>query len=345
MAGVNKVFFIASHINRLMCLTSFFVGRTRSFFRTKDYDIVFVCGFHGDSGGAHAIANIANLLASERRVAFVSNPFSNYNRLLSEKVTLVSTIEQHADIYLTDLSLSVDILKKIKSMNKTVLMSIHGFKDRSHKLDQAHVEQATSLADYFHFVSDHQASSFSLDVSKCRVIPNTTKRINKEKYSCAIGTVGNLNNPEKRVKDTIAIGLKSKAEKIHLWFKDKNEEFVDRRVVFHKSESNKTKIFNSFDVLVFMSELETFGLVVIEAMSAGIPCILSPIPAFQQFADCPGVEIIQDWNSDVAAERVDYYLDNKMEYKDEIIEFFNKNFSEQAVREIWLDYIHNILRK
>jgi glycosyltransferase involved in cell wall biosynthesis len=59
-------------------------------------------------------------------------------------------------------------------------------------------------------------------------------------------------------------------------------------------------IYNTFDVLINLSKQETFGMVVIEAMSAGLPCLLSSIPAFEQFRGCRGVRFIDETTSEQA---------------------------------------------
>ena len=53
---------------------------------------------------------------------------------------------------------------------------------------------------------------------------------------------------------------------------------------------NLIKMHNSFDILLSTSQFETFGLVVAEALSAGIPCVLSDIPVYRElYSDCKGV--------------------------------------------------------
>ena len=64
------------------------------------------------------------------------------------------------------------------------------------------------------------------------------------------------------------IALKSNADCIHLWSLEE-DRWNNPRVKVHSWESDKDKIYDSFDVLVFMSLEETFGMVVIEAADPG----------------------------------------------------------------------------
>ena len=157
-----------------------------------------------------------------------------------------------------------------------------------------------------------------------------------------VGSVGNLSDVRKNADQSIKIALASKADAIHLW-SIKQDIWHHERVVTHSWETDKEKIYNSFDVLVFMSELETFGLVVIEAMSAGIPCMLSDIPVFKQFEQCPGVVIIDAVKETYAPEILNELLANKAELSHEMFHYFDKTYSEKAIFSKWNELIHDTL--
>ncbi|MEJ2756361.1 MAG: glycosyltransferase family 4 protein, partial [Gammaproteobacteria bacterium] len=260
----------------------------------RDYEsvvITFKCGFHGQTGGVFAIASIANMLAKRYRVEFVSYSSSYYNRVLSHQVRLVKRANLDSNLFVCDVSCDHKFFEALKRRHKKVLVSCHGFLNASHDLLPEYVERSLSYADVVHVVSAVQQDSFQLPKNKVVVIPNATTKIHKMSSTRNAGCVGNLNLKSKNVQRSVEIVLQSDVEKIHLYSMD-NDYWHNPRVVLHRWESNKRRIYNSFDVLVFMSEIETFGLVVIEAMSAGIPCMLSDIPAFRQFKDAPGVVLI-----------------------------------------------------
>ena len=96
---------------------------------------------------------------------------------------------------------------------------------------------------------------------------------------------------------------------------------------------------SSFDVLLSASRSETFGLVVAEALSAGVPCVLSDIPVYRElYADCKGVVFLSgDEQQDIQS--INQSLDQAKSLKPHIIEFWNEHFSNETIRSAWLDKI------
>lgn len=323
----------------------FYSAHTRGLIQDKSRSnqITFICGFHGDSGGPQAIANIANLLSEQYQVAFISKPVSSYNTRLVKKIQIRSKIDNNCPIYITDLSIDIKTMSQLKKRKKKIIITIHGFKNKSHQLSQDHIEEALKLADMVHFVSDIQQSSYKLPTDKYFIIPNTSNPILKTKLTNNIGSVGNLNDSDKGVEQTISIGLKSNAEKIHLWFKDRDPNMDSNRIICHDIERNKQKIYDSFDILVFMSKSETFGMVVIEAMSAGIPCVLSPLDVFKQFSNCPGIIILKDRNSNFAAKVINDLLLKKSDLREPMKKYFLENYAGDAILKMWENNIESIM--
>lgn len=296
--------------------------------------ISFYCGFHGNSGGTFAIANIANILATKYQVEFVTYPSSNFNRLLNSNIKLVRNPNFSSSVFVSDAESDHGFFEKLKLLDKRLIITCHCFPYESHGLEPKHIIKSLSYADKVHFVSSSQQEAFQLEPKKYEIIPNTTKKINKKTTTNCVGCVGNLNNIQKNVDESVEIALASKAEAIHLW-SIKKDVWHNKKVIVHDWESDKEKIYNSFDALVFMSQLETFGLVVIEAMSAGIPCLLSSIPAFEQFRGCPGVKIISSNSHDNAAELLNELLVNKNILGEQMKIYFDKTYSEAAIFQQW----------
>ena len=311
---------------------------------TANEKIMFICGFHGMTGGVFAIATIANLLTEYYRIEFLSFPDSFYNRLLDDEVLIVDKLNFDADLFISDATSDKKILKNIKVMNKSVIVSCHSLPYSGHGLKPEDIKSMLKTANKVHFVSQVQQDSFKLENNKYIVIPNTTKAIKKTNYTYNVGIVGNLNNDNKNADESVSIAMDSVAEEIHLWYIDQNR-WQDQRVVIHSWESDKQRIYNSFDVMVFMSKSETFGLVVIEAMSAGIPCLLSAIPAFEQFSSCPGVKIIDTSNRHLAADFVNDFLRNKERLRPEIIRWWQKRYDRDSVGILWKRFISEQLSR
>jgi len=327
--------FISSRLEKI--LNSFYYFRKRCLVqhgKKKSKTIVFNCGYHGKTGGVFAIANIANLLSKEFNVEFVSYPTSNYNRLLVNSIKITPNPDLKADIFLCDVSCDHVFFQTIKGTQKKIIVSCHGLPTSLHGLDNQYVDSSLSYADLVHFVSQYQQESFNIQDKKYVIIPNISTKIRKESNTNNVGVVGNLNEERKNVKEAIDIALESDAGKIHIWGAD-NHQYNNSRIIVHPWENDKTKIYNSFDVFVLMSKEETFGLVVAEAMSAGIPCLLSDIPPFESFALCPGIKIISNNNRKKAPQILNDLLSDRKILKNAIISYWQDNYSDTAIIEQW----------
>lgn len=340
--------FISNRIEKLKN-TLYFVKNNLSYvFNTPSHDdnklISYVCGFHGGTGGAFAAASIANILASRYRVEFVTYFTSDINRLLSKKVKLVLQANLKSDLFICDAECEHSFYQQLKSLNKKLIISCHCLPEQSHGLEPDYIIKSLTYADCVHFVSAIQQEAFQLSNAQCRVIPNTSKKINKTILTNNVGSVGNLSDVRKNANESIKIALASKASAIHLW-SVKQDIWQNNRVITHHWETDKNKIYNSFDVLVFMSELETFGLVVIEAMSAGIPCMLSAIPVFKQFEKCPGIVIIDAENKQQAGDILNTLLTDKAELSQKLRNYFDDNYSEMAIFKQWNALVVHVMKQ
>jgi glycosyltransferase involved in cell wall biosynthesis len=101
-------------------------------------------------------------------------------------------------------------------------------------------------------------------------------------------------------------------------------------------------IFNSFDVLVSTSQSETFALVVAEALSAGIPCLLSDIPVYRElYSGCEGVAIMTgDDQQDILS--INQLLAQADQLKPTITSYWEGHFSEETVTRAWTEKIRGI---
>lgn len=309
--------------------------RIRSHFtKRKNTVIQIVCGFHGRTGGAIAIASIANFLSKYYSVEFVCHRSSNFNQTLSHNVLVVSTASEHADIYIVDLSCSIDTLEFIKMGGKPIIATVHGMPDKANGLEFEHIQSVINLVDKVHFVGDVQVEAFGIPLANYTLIPNFVEQVYKTKRTENVGMVGNMDIPDKQLGLALTSSVASKAKHVHIWSSQKKRE-DNTKIVTHGWESNKTKIYNSFDVLVSLSKHETFGLTVVEAMSAGIPCVLSDIAAFQQFRDCPGVSLVQPENTVSTTKEINHFLIMKDKLSEDIREYYRKHYSPEVISGEW----------
>lgn len=86
---------------------------------------------------------------------------------------------------------------------------------------------------------------------------------------------------------------------------------------------------------MFLSHQETFGLVIAEALSAGIPFIPSDIDAFLPFKNCPRVVYVKDNEMHTARLYINRSLLEKLTLKPLIQDLFNKQFSQTTINKRW----------
>jgi glycosyltransferase involved in cell wall biosynthesis len=312
-------------------------ARINTLFRNKNrptLKVGFICGNHGRNGATVAIANIANGLSTKFDVSFKVPASSEYHKLLESSVKFKDDIKEDNDIYIFDLRVEIEEIRKKKSANKIIILTIHGLPPPEKNLSTKHINEMLFLADKVHLVGLVQQNSFHLHDNDYFIIPNCVNPVEKYEITNNIGVVGNLNKANKNAALSIEVGLKSRCDKINLWSTDKVFS-QDSRVVHHKWEDNRSIIYNSFDVLVFLSRKETFGLVVAEALSAGIPCVLSDLDAFLPFRDCPGVVIISRDKVDTAHTHISYLLSEKEKLRQPIITYYQKHFTPDKINHLW----------
>lgn len=303
--------------------------------------IVFCCGFHGFSGGPIAISAIANMLANRHQVSFVSFPTSNYNKLLNSNVKLISSVDYNADVFIADEGCEHDVLSLMSAANGKLIITCHCLKNHLTGVHPDYIYKSFSYADKIHFVGSVQQVAFNLDKPP-RIIANSCYQVDKSIYGSLAGTVGRLTDPDKNAQLSVEIAIEASLLPFHLWGAN-SDDFPQEGVVAHPWESDKQKIYNSIDVLVFMSKYETFGLVVIEAMSAGIPCLLSNIPAFQQYRDCPGIEYV-DLNDTAGAEnKLQYLMNNKEALREEMKAYWQMHYSNESISQQWFEFIEDTI--
>lgn len=306
--------------------------------------IVVWLGFHGNTGGGIAVSSIITMLARNFNVSVVTFPQSCMNRRLSHSVNLIKKITDEADLFLVDSELETESYEYLKQFKKPVLLTCHCFPDRAHGLSPERVMLAVNKADIVHFVSECQRNEFNLPSNKTVVIPNTNDRIVKNNFGKNIGIIGNVNQISKNINDAIKLSIKSNAERINVWGSQGMSANPDKRVFVHAWCNDKTKIYNSIDILVSLSSFETFGLIVIEAMSAGIPCVLSDIPGFHAFKDCPGIFLFEK-NDPAAIKKLNELLESGNKYKNTLINYWKEHFEKEIVEAEWVELVTAINSK
>ena len=328
--------------------------------RPEKYNVLnisFFCDYQEHTTGATvAIACIANRLSRQYNVDAVIKPYSGY----SSQFNL--TIKQHfSSEQIKGLIVFVDIeqknatVEKLLADGKTVVLTCHAFPLHLHGVPQSNLINNLTLSSYIHFVSEHQRSEFiqhypEIEIEeKSFVIPNYTRQSFKESVTSNIGIVGYLSREEKNALRGIQLAQKSNADLIQCWGSEEIYGLDDPssfpKLCINGWTDNIIMMHSSFDVLLSTSQFETFGLVVVESLSAGIPCVLSDIPVYRElYSDCKGVVFLSgDDQKDVDA--INQLLDRREILKPDIINFWRERFSNDSVESKWIKKITTLKTK
>jgi glycosyltransferase involved in cell wall biosynthesis len=111
-------------------------------------------------------------------------------------------------------------------------------------------------------------------------------------------------------------------------------EKLERKIFLHGFRKDIEQVYRENDLLMFLSEYESFGNVVVESILSGVPVLVSKIPAMEEiFRDKP--EFIIDLNGNPAAEIIkkiaDY--DQLKSAADELACSFRKKYSMERFSE------------
>ena len=88
---------------------------------------------------------------------------------------------------------------------------------------------------------------------------------------------------------------------------------LEKNVIFHEEFQDIYDFFDLIDVFVFLSESEGFGLVLLEAMSYGLPIVCSDIAPINEFVDSRTGILVDKRDIDGIAEKIISLLSNKKE--------------------------------
>lgn len=322
--------------------------------KTNTLNISFFCEYQQQTTGASvAIACIANTLSQQYNVDAVTKPYSGYSKLLGLKVTQYWHQESiDGQIIFVDIEQKTEVVAQLVGEGKTVVLTCHAFPLQLHSVPQPELTKSLSLSNYIHFVSEHQRSQFikhypKIDiVEKSFVVPNFTRQSRKQSNTSNIGIIGFLNRENKNALAGIKLAQKSNAQSIQCW--GSNEIYgIDTPSDYSKLQINgwaddTMEMHNSFDVLLSPSKFETFGLIVVEALSAGIPCVLSDIPVYRElYSDCKGVAFLTG-DEQKNIETINQFLEQGESLKQDIINFWQQQFSNETIAEKWFETIEKI---
>lgn len=314
-------------------------------------NISFLCNYHAHTTGATvAIACIANSLSKKHNIDAFIKPHSGFSSQFNLMIKQYwSSDSLNGQIIFVDIEQENAVVEKLLHKGKTVILTCHAFPLQLHGVTQPDLIKNLKLCSHIHFVSEHQRSEFvrqypDIDIeTKSFVIPNFTRQNFKKNVTQNIGMIGHLGRVDKNALSGIQLAQQTNAQSVQCW--GSYEVYgLDKPSSISKLQlngwcNNLIKMHESFDILLSSSQFETFGLVVVEAMSAGIPCVLSDIPVYRElYSGCKGVIFLTgDIQKDIEA--INQLLEHKDILKSDIINFWHKRFSNVTIESKWLEKI------
>jgi hypothetical protein len=307
--------------------------------------ILFCVPFYGYTGGAFAVLSAANLLAESCEVSFLTRPDNVMNRYVSPGVRMVAVPQGAYDFCVIECGIDETLVAGLKRDGARIILTMHGAPstedgEKNHGYSDEQLVRGLKVADSLQYVSDVQAPFVvSLSGFHSRKIPNYVLPVSKTRRCRAAGVVCDTTLPHKNADACVAGAESSSAERIEVWGKCRDRRSTGR-VRWNGFSSNKAQIYNSFDVLVHLSRLENQPLVILEAMSAGIPCVLAPLPTYAGFRGVEGIYFAE--GRDEVAGKIDQALDCPQSVRDGLARYWDANYSPQAVLAQWTGYLKDV---
>jgi glycosyltransferase involved in cell wall biosynthesis len=309
--------------------------------------ILFSVPFYGYTGGSFAVISAANLLSEVYDVSFLTTSSNIMNRYVSTGVRVVSTVAERYDFYVVESGIDDALIAEIKRGGGRIILTMHGAPPtvdgtKNHGYSDGRVAGTMIMADSVQYVSDVQLPFFGpFPTIHRRKIPNYVLRTNKSTKTQAIGVVCDTTLPHKNVDSCIKAAELSNAKRIEIWGKYEgrcNTELIR----WNGFTSNKQRIYNSFDVLVHLSRLENQPLVILEALSAGIPCVLADLPAYVHLRGLNGVVFVDPDDRAAAVRAINKALSCSEEDRRGLIRFWEEHHSPRAILAVWGRYLKEV---
>ena len=133
-----------------------------------------------------------------------------------------------------------------------------------------------------------QFSIFNFQKTKEKLAVGTFGRLTVEKgHSIFIDAVKVINNLTIQQFNNLHFVIVGDGELRPDLEKQVKDLGLENKVTFFGfvPEDKKIEVYSSFDIFVFPSLAEGFGIVLIEAMASGLPCVVSDLPDFREVTD------------------------------------------------------------
>ena len=310
--------------------------------------IAFLIPYYGYTGASQAVISSAGAIATTHDVVFRSHPTNVMNQFVPRTIRIVSDLVGPLDLCIVESGEDLALVKALIARGVRIIVTTHGAPPtsagfKSHGYDESVMDEVMRLATSIHYISESQLPIIAKFMDRhTRQIPNFVERIVKTERTRDAGIVGDTTSPTKNAEASALAASRSRAGMVHVWGKSADRVSTDR-VKWHGFSKNKAAIFNSFDVLVHLSRLDVQPLVLLEAMSAGVPCVLSNIPCFEPLRGVDGIWIVDPDDIDAATDAINQALDLSESVRSGLVRYWADHHSPEAVTQQWLAYLADVM--
>ena len=198
------------------------------------------------------------------------------------------------------------------------------------------------------------------ELNEVKVIHNFIKDIPSEsstvssKEVIAAGRYSPEKGYDKLIKAWEFVHIKHPDWKLNIYGSGNYQEFqtiankakVDNTITCHPATNQLTDKFKESAIFVLSSQHEGFGLVIVEAMSCGLPAVSFACPCGPKeiITDSKNGYLVEPNNTEALAERICYLIENE-EVRKEMGKAARKraeDFTEEKIMKQWVDLFENI---
>lgn len=337
-------------VNTLVNALHFLANRCRSARRAgiRGLKVQYCIPPYGHTGGSFAVMSVANLISESVGVRYMAGAANVMNRYAAPTVALDPEVAPDADICVIEGGEDPARIVAMRARGARIIVTMHGNPRtavvKNSDVDPENVARVLSLVDSAHFVAPSQTEILTgHPMLHRRLIPNFVDRVAKTRRTRNAGIVCDTRLGWKRALAALAAAEGSTAAHVHVWGRNSGERSTGR-VTWHGFSADKAAVFNSFDVLVHLSLHENGPLVVLEAMSAGIACVLGDQPNYARYRGVPGIYLVGLHDAEAARLAVNEALERCEETRGPLIVHWEANYSPQALKSVWLDYFDEVRR-
>lgn len=302
------------------------------------HTVLMYPSFDGLTGGSLAFYSIAEMISKFQRVELFTHLSANRNKIVKPSINLIVKLKENTkyDLIIVDDTTDATTIKQLKyTFQCPVIVSCHCLLHHCHGRKPSELLATLDASDHIHFVDTCQLDDFQEFKDKATIIPNRVEQVGKTLFQSNLGSVGNFNEERKNLNGVLRTYERTNAEHLFIFNYNQTVECSKPVTINRQWISKKEDIYNNIDVFVFLSTHETFGLVVAEALSAGIPCVISNIAAFQHYKRCDAVKLVDHENVQDAAHKINETLKLKEKYNGIAKQFWEDNYSDTVISKKW----------